>query len=337
MPFMREVALFYQDFLVPGEGGDLVVMPSVSPENTPGNYGGQNAYMETTINATMDIAIIRELFTHLLEGAARTGLYSDEVAEWQNLLYRLPPYQINEDGAIREWMHPSFTDNYHHRHQSHLYPVFPGTEITRHDNLELFQAFHLALRKRLIIGLKEQSGWSLAHMANLYARFGEGDRALECLEILSRSCVLNNLYTVHNDWRGMGIGVDMDWAPFQIDANMGWTAAGQEMLIVSYRGRVRVLPALPTAWGNGRFSGMRCRGGITVSVNWDTKATRITMVLHSASTQTVTVELPAPIREMLLSNTASVIIDTATHANTVTLHLLEGIEMICRFTLDEHK
>lgn len=336
MPFLREAALFYQDFLVQGEGGYLAVMPSVSPENTPGNYGGQNAYMETTINATMDIAIIRELFTHLLEGATRTGLYADEATEWRNLLHHLPPYQVNEDGAIREWMHPSFTDNYHHRHQSHLYPVFPGTEITPHDNRELFQAFHLALRKRLIVGLKEQSGWSLAHMANLYARFGEGDQALECLEILSRSCVLSNLYTVHNDWRGMGIGVDMDWAPFQIDANMGWTAAVQEMLIVSYPVRIRVLPALPTAWESGRFIGMRCRGGITISVDWNTKATRITVILHSASEQTVTVELPAPIREAFLPDMASAIVGTGASANTVTLCLLEGTETICRFTLGEN-
>ena len=47
------------------------------------------------------------------------------------MLTRIPPYQINKDGAVREWMHPLFDDNYHHRHQSHLYPVFPGTEVTQ--------------------------------------------------------------------------------------------------------------------------------------------------------------------------------------------------------------
>lgn len=334
MPFLREAALFYKDFLVEGEEGQLAMMPSVSPENTPGNYGGQNGYMETTINATMDIAIIRELFTHLLQGADRTGLYEDEVAEWQNLLLRLPLYQVNEDGAIREWIHPSFTDNYHHRHQSHLYPVFPGTEISPHDDADLFQAFYQALRKRLVVGLKEQSGWSLAHMANLYARFGEGDRALECLEILSRSCVLNNLYTTHNDWRGMGIGVDMEWAPFQIDANMGWTAAVQEMLIVSYPGHIRVLPALPTPWQGGRITGMRCRGGITVSVDWDRKATQVTVTLRSASDQTVTVELPAPIREASVPDETFAIVGTGAGANRVSLRLPEETDITCRFALE---
>ena len=42
------------------------------------------------------------------------------------MLDRLPAYQTNADGAMREWLWPGLEDNYHHRHQSHIYPVFPG-------------------------------------------------------------------------------------------------------------------------------------------------------------------------------------------------------------------
>ena len=42
----------------------------------------------------------------------------------------MPAYQVNEDGAMREWLHRDFKDNYEHRHVSHVYPVFPGHEIT---------------------------------------------------------------------------------------------------------------------------------------------------------------------------------------------------------------
>lgn len=88
-------------------------------------------------------------------------------------------------------------------------------------------------------------------MANNYARMGEGDLALECLDILIRSCLSNNFYTTHNDWRNIGIGVDLDWAPFQIDANMGWSAGVQEMLLFSLPGKISVLPALPKRWEKG--------------------------------------------------------------------------------------
>jgi alpha-L-fucosidase 2 len=227
------------------------------------------AAMETTINATMDFALAKEVLTHLIEGARLTGEYAGELDKWEGMLARIPPYQINEDGAVKEWMHPFFKDNYHHRHQSHIYPVFPGNEVTRESDPELFHAFEVAIRMRLVIGLGEQTGWSLAHMAGVYARMQDGDRALECLDLLSRSCVMNNFFTTHNDWRQMGVGLKMEWAPFQIDANMGWSAAVQQMLMSSTPGRILILPALPARWRAGSVKGLVACGGVEVSISWD--------------------------------------------------------------------
>ena len=296
LPFMRETALFYEDFFTVGKDGSYVSSPSMSPENTPANYWdskGMGAAMETTINATMDFALAKEVLAHLLEAANVLGLDAADVTKWTGMLERIPPYQINEDGAVREWMHPGFRDNYHHRHQSHIYPVFPGNEVTRHSDPGLFKAFEVAIRKRLVIGISEQTGWSLAHMAHVYARMNEGDSALECLDLLARSSVTNNLFTTHNDWRHMGIGVDMAWAPFQIDANMGWTSAVQEMLLFSVPGRLSILPALPARWERGGVRGLMARGGVRVSVEWDRKAGKVDVELCSlGKAQTVELELP---------------------------------------------
>jgi alpha-L-fucosidase 2 len=86
---------------------------------------------------------------------------------------------------------------------------------------------------------------------------------------MSRSCVIPNFLTLHNDWRGMGIGVDMDRAPVQLDANMGWTAAIQEMLLFSLPGKLRLLPALPTRWRQGTVGPLLARGSIEVTLSWD--------------------------------------------------------------------
>lgn len=267
LPFLRETALFYEDFFTTGEDGYYISCPSNSPENRPGNMAG--APKGTTMSATMDFAIAKEALSRLVEGAVSEGMYAGEIPLWQEMLTRIPAYQINADGAIREWMHPDYDDHYYHRHQSHLYPIFPGKEITRENDPFLFQAFLTAVQKRLIVGLKEQTGWSLAHMSNLYARLGEGNLALECLDLLSRSAVINNFFTLHNDWRDMGIGLDLDWAPFQIDANMGWTSAVQEMLLYSEPGLIRILPALPDRWRKGSAAGMLACGGIGADLAWD--------------------------------------------------------------------
>ncbi len=280
VPFLKEVALFYEDFLVETPDGRLMFAPSLSPENVPNRPGASIA----ALNATMDVAIAREALTHLCAACERLQIEETGRARWQALLAKLPDYQVNADGALREWLHPDLPDNYAHRHHSHLYPVFPGLEITPEAAPSLFEACRVAVEKRLTVGLQAQSGWSLAHMANIYARLGNGDRALECLELLTRSCVGPNLFTYHNDWRSQGL--TMYWGPgiqppFQIDANFGLTAAALEMLLFSTPGWVKFLPALPAKWSRGSFSGLLCRGGIEAGAEWDLSTGRLTATLQS--------------------------------------------------------
>ena len=290
VPWLREVALFYEDFLFEGSDGQLVFSPSLSPENRP---AGEGMHL-VTINATMDVAVCREVLGNLCAACDTLGIEAEGVARWQAMLGKLPAYEVNEDGALREWLHPAFRDNYHHRHQSHLYPLFPGIEITRETHPQLFEACRVAVEKRLVIGLTSQSGWSMAHMANTYARLGEGDRALECIEILTRSSTGVNLWTCHNDWRSMGLSLG-GWGrtpPFQIDANFGIAAAMLEMLVFSKPGLIKVLPALPRRWPRGQARNLACRGGMTLDVEWDRSHGYLRAALTSRTGQDVVIKLP---------------------------------------------
>ena len=274
-PFMKECALFYEDFLVLDENGFLKSYPADSPENRPnGNFEGAGR-ISVCINPTMDFALLKELLTNLVASANALGVDFDKVEKWSTMLSQIPPYEINEDGAIKEWMHKDFLDNYHHRHQSHIYPLFPGFEIDS-DSGELFDAVSVAVDKRLVIGLKEQTGWSLAHMANIYARLNDAQGAKNCLELLIRYCTGANLYTYHNDYRNMGVTLKFLHAgkpPFQIDANMGFVSAIYEMLLYSTPQKLVALPALPSEWEKGSITGIRTRCGVIASIDWNNNYT----------------------------------------------------------------
>lgn len=278
MPFMYEAALFYEDFAVENADGYYDLYPSVSPENSAANVL-QNAGVdgvETSKNAAVEFALLKELLTNLLEANRLTGLYEEKVDTWKAMLAKVRPYMINADGAVKEWSDLYYEDNYRHRHHSHIYPVFPGCEVDK--NHPLYPAFEKAEDLRLQFGLSDQSSWSMVFMAGIAARMGRSEVALTVLDTLGRTCLMNNFLTVHNDWRRMGPVACADFriAPFQIDGNIGIPGVINEMLLQSQQStneesRLVLLPALPPKWrkNGGHICGLLARGNILCDIHWN--------------------------------------------------------------------
>ena len=293
-PYLMEIAAFYEDFIQYYDDGSIKLYPSVSPENTPQNFMPPLTEMiahpmPTTINSTIDLAIVKEFFTNLIQLGAKYGIYQDKIEGWKQILNSIPPYASNELGAIREWQAPQFEDRYDHRHLSHIYPVFPGHEVNSVDQPEELDKYRKAVALRKI---DAQTGWSMAHMASIYARFDEGEKAAECLDNMAKSCLLSNFFTLHNDWRGMSVTLDMDPAPVQLDAALGYVNAVQEMLVYVSEDLIKLLPALPSRLKKGSVRDFQYPNG-SISMQWDLEAQSFHVTLKAARPHTIRVALPS--------------------------------------------
>lgn len=304
LPYLLEVADFYEDFVTYYPDGSIHFYPSVSPENTPGNFMPpkhiQMAHpMPTTINSTIDLAILKEFFTEMCHIAEEETSLTDRVDTWKKILASIPEYGINDLGGIKEWQDDRFDERHDHRHLSHIYPVFPGKEVNVLYKKELLPAFEKAVDLREI---DAQTGWSMAHMSAIYARLEKGEAAMDCLNKMVRSCLTNNFFSLHNDWRGMNISLDMEAAPVQLDAIMGYVNAIQEMLLYSSDDLLKLLPALPDCMDKGTIRDFRYQNGI-IHMSWNSKTSAFDATIQALRPHTLWLQLPSFVKKYNIQET----------------------------------
>ncbi|MCR5278476.1 MAG: glycoside hydrolase family 95 protein [Lachnospiraceae bacterium] len=274
--YWKEIVLFYEDFMKLDETGRYEFAPSYSPENTP--LGNDSP---AAVNSTMDIAVAREVYTNLIEACRTLGVEEDNLPRWEEELSLLPEYTVNEDGALKEWLPAALKDDYHHRHSSHLYPVFPGTEALKEGNADLLKACHEAARLRLIDGVDAISGWGLAHLANISARLKDQELWYLALNRLIQVFTLKNLFTGHNPGR-----------LFQMDANLGLTASVYEMFAYSDTDRIELFPVLSPEFTEASVKGLRAKGKVVVKELLRT-GDSICAVIDNQGKNTVRIVAPA--------------------------------------------
>ena len=267
---MFSAAEFMLDYLVEApEGtpfaGKLVTAPSHSPENTFFTDKGEKAWI--SVAAAMDTQIIEQLFRNCL--MAMKELHLEEVqGELRNRIEasikRLPPMQISpRSGRLMEWLEDFDEPQPGHRHMSHMFGLYPGDAITPTKTPELAQAARKSIEHRLANDY-HATGWSLPWLACLFARLGEGDKALDMLTNRIGNFTMPN--ALYSNAHGQP----------QVGDACGFAAAIAEILLQSHEGFIHVLPALPSKWPSGSVKGLRARGGFALDIAWsEGKASRV--------------------------------------------------------------
>lgn len=287
-PLMKGAAQFMMHWLINDPtSGYLVTNPSTSPENTIKIKGKE---YQLSMATTMDMSIIRELFTACIKVSSilkTDEAFRNELIKAKEKLY---PFHIGQYGQLQEWFKDWDDPNDKHRHLSHLFGLYPGSQINPATTPELAAA----AKQSLIFRGDVSTGWSMAWKINWWARLRDGNHAYK---ILSDAFTYIDPTVQRDAMSGGGTYPNLFDAhpPFQIDGNFGATAGITEMLMQSHNGELALLPALPDAWKNGHIIGIKARGNFTVGIDWKNgKLAKATV--YSALGGTCRISAPIPVK-----------------------------------------
>lgn len=272
-PTLKGAAEFCLGWMIEDEEGHLITSPSTSPENK--FIAPDGKAVATSAGGYADLAMIRQCLSDTRDAAKALGTDAELVEEIDDALSKIAPYKIGAAGQLQEWAEDFKEEDPQHRHQSHLYGLYPGHHISLAETPDLAKA----AVKSLEIKGDNTTGWSTGWRVNLLARLADAEKAYAMYRRLLKYVSPDN-YNGPDKRRGGGTYPNLldAHSPFQIDGNFGGTAGVAEMLIQSTPTEITLLPSMPKQWKDGRFTGLRTRTGLTVDAEWtDGKVSAVTL------------------------------------------------------------
>ncbi|NUR02339.1 MAG: Tat pathway signal sequence domain protein [Streptomyces sp.] len=285
-PLLRRTINYYWHFLQPGDDGRLHLPSTLSPEYP----------VVPPRDTNYDLALIRWGCTTLLDATAQLGIDDPLKQRWQEILAKLTPYPVDENGFMIGAGTPYAQS---HRHYSHLLMVYPLYLVNwdQPEQRELIEK--TVVRWHALTGAHR--GYSYTGAASMYAMMGRGDTALTYLKkffdpTTRYPCRANTHYT--------------EAGPV-IETPLSASQSLHDMLCQSWGGVVRVFPAVPPSWPDVTLHDFRTQGAFLVSAVRTKGVTRFVRVRSLAGA-------PLELRHGLPDGRLTAVLDDGRPAHTRT-------------------
>lgn len=325
VPLMKEIALFYEDYLCETDDKGFFVFPlSSSPE-----VGG----LQLSRNSLLDVSVAKELFTNLIASCETLGIEKENVKKWRGMLAKMPPYQISPKGDLCEWADGTFGHAYNHRHHSPFYPIFRSFEFTPEKTPDLWKASINSYDKKVSLWLRAGTDYpgipfGRSFNAQCAAYLGRGDGVGENLNAMADR-------TYPSLFMSIGPGGNS----FGFDGLGTYPDIINRSLAFALNGTLDLLRSVPPDWETGSISGIRARGQLKIHrLVWNQKEGRVELEVTSGIAQKITLRLPCSkaVHEVrVISGKVTVSPAATANAREVLLPQNQPVRLTINFDPDE--
>jgi alpha-L-fucosidase 2 len=262
-PFLKDTLLFWENILEKGEDGKLHVPLSSSPEYF------SNDLEAWTPDPTSDLALIRNLIKNTVRASEILGLDEELRQGWSAMAAQLVPAleEKRKPGFMQPgglMLQPGAPYSRSHRHPMHLFSIFPGEELTVEGSAAERRLLKASIDRWIFAGMGEWTGWSYPYGSLIASRIRSPEHALNLLQLYEKAFIWPNGFHINGDYKDLGFSLHR-YEAFTVEAECGFTAAINEMLLQSWGEKIRIFPSVPEAWNAIAFSDLRAQGGFLVS------------------------------------------------------------------------
>ncbi|MEM8895021.1 MAG: glycoside hydrolase family 95-like protein, partial [Bacteroidota bacterium] len=254
IPFMLDAYKFLSQILYE-HNGEYIFIPSYSPEIAP------KGKHPIAVNATMDVASMKQLLRNLITLVEQGYIPDDDLAEYKDILDKLPKYAISDKGELKEWIWEDFENDDEHRHASHFYMLYDGLDPEFVENPALVDASLKAIESRMKYRRESKGAemaFGLVQLGSASAHLRDAALAYESVKWMSSSYWNNALISYHDPG-----------SIFNLDISGGLPAVVTKMIVQSSSSAIDLLPALPATWPKGDIKGVLTRCGVSVDLTWE--------------------------------------------------------------------